>query len=62
MNPKTQKPESRVNLFDQFVDAVLERQSIERQYDITGNTALIPEIDKAREQIRSVMNEMAITA
>lgn len=43
-----------------FFARIIERQNLEELYYVTGNRALLPEIEKARERIREVMREMGM--
>ena len=48
------------NLVDIYFERIIERQRLEEEYYSTGNAALLPEIEKARERIREVMRDMGI--
>jgi hypothetical protein len=43
-----------------FFNRIIERQRLEEEYYSTGDAILLPEIEKVREDIREIMNELGI--
>ena len=56
-NGKGLTSQQRVEL---FFSRIIERQRLEEEWYSTGNAELLPEIEKAREQIREAMNDIGI--
>jgi hypothetical protein len=60
MKTMNKTKDSGQRLFDQFIQAVLNRQKLENEYWQTGDQEYVDKIDKARENIHQVLREMGV--